>query len=43
MHRNISRVNAVVLGAMAVALFVATAYGQGPSILGAPREANNII
>ncbi len=43
MHRIFRTMGGVLLGGAAAALFVTTAYGQGPSILGAPSEANHFI
>ena len=43
MHRMFRTMNSVLLGSAAVALFVTTASGQAPSILGAPSEANHFI
>jgi hypothetical protein len=43
MHRMIRTMSGAIVGGVAVVLFVATAQGQGQSILGAPSEANHFI
>ena len=43
MHRMLRTMSSALLGTAAAAVFVTTAYGQAPSILGAPSEANNFI
>ena len=43
MHRTYRTLASVILGCAAAATFITTAYGQAPSILGAPSEANHFI
>ena len=43
MHRMLRTMSGALLGTAAAAVFVTTAYGQAPSVPGAPSEANHFI